>query len=289
MSWQELTLVLSGSFIHLGWNILAKSHPRHNLFLSWALCFAGFFPTLCLLWSHPAPVLLPQELFWVMGSALLHFVYFSFLAQAFEHKVDLSFVYPFGRGIGALFSALGGFILLNDVMGTWALIGLLTILLGTFIEPFWVWKFQTKRHSPQFSSKQFFLSLFTGLSIAGYLIWDKIALEYISTEQLLGPMLLTTSFFMLIRTSVVNSESIRLSKSDLLKAGLGGGFIFGSYQLILKAMETAPLSFVTAARSSGIIFSAWSGVIFFKERLGAWRTAGITLIAIGLVFLSIKN
>ena len=278
----EFGLVLGGSVIHLGWNVLAKNRPRQHLFLAWALFFAGVVPGIVNQCRTPSPIISTTVLFWTTGSAIFHVIYFSLLAKAYNLKSDLSFVYPFSRGIGALASTLVAMLALGDVIHGWARLGIPLILLGTFLEPYFIW---IKNHKIKAIGRdQFMFSLLVGISIAAYLLWDKVALHFISSTQLLAPMLFMTSIF-LIGIETIHS-SVKISVKELPRAIIGGAFIFGSYHLIMWAMETAPLSYVTAARSSGVIFSAFSGRIIFKEQLSFTRWVGIATVTLGLILLA---
>ena len=57
--------------------------------------------------------------------------------------------------------------------------------------------------------------------------------------------------------------------------------------LILLGMVHGQLSYVVAARASGVMGSALVGKFYFKEELGFFRILSVLLTCIGLVLISI--
>src|SRR5262249_16325780 len=98
------SLVLGAGLLHAGWNALAKRGKDPVAFLFCAGCLAAllYLPaSLAVLW---APGLPWSALPFVIGTVLLHAVYFFALGRAYQSG-DLSLVYPIARGTGVALAA----------------------------------------------------------------------------------------------------------------------------------------------------------------------------------------
>jgi drug/metabolite transporter (DMT)-like permease len=63
---------------------------------------------------------------------------------------------------------------------------------------------------------------------------------------------------------------------------------FVSYTLVLHAMQTAPISYITAARQSSVLFALLIAVVALRERPGRVRVLGgiANVVGVGLIALS---
>ena len=61
-----------------------------------------------------------------------------------------------------------------------------------------------------------------------------------------------------------------------------------SYGLLLYASRSAPLSLVSAARESGVLFATLLGWWFLDERVTGFRWIAALLIAAGVVLLGLR-
>jgi drug/metabolite transporter (DMT)-like permease len=62
-----------------------------------------------------------------------------------------------------------------------------------------------------------------------------------------------------------------------------------SYTLILHAMETAPVSYITAARQSSVLFALLIAVVALKERPGRLRVLGGIANVAGVVLIALAR
>ena len=70
---------------------------------------------------------------------------------------------------------------------------------------------------------------------------------------------------------------------------LAGAASMASYGLLLYASRSAPLSLVSAARESGVLFATLLGWWFLDERVTGFRWIAALLIAAGVVLLGLER
>ncbi|GAB4416143.1 MAG: hypothetical protein OHK0056_24220 [Bacteriovoracaceae bacterium] len=214
-------------------------------------------------------------------TSLVHAIYFVTLANAYKFA-DLSFVYPYARGVGTIVATTGGILLLGDrpsVIGIW---GICLTLLGTLIEPLGKLKNKGKAES----LKGIAYTLLTGVMIGSYLVLDTKGIRTVENSyEYVAIMFFYSSLMM----------APMLLKGDRLKQELqhsrhlpfvGCAFMAGAYAIILLAMQTTEVSYTVSARASGIILSGFYGKFVFKEVVGKLRISAIVLILIGVVCLA---
>jgi drug/metabolite transporter (DMT)-like permease len=277
MRLESLLFVLLGSVFHLGWNILTKKSNDKLTFLTMAV-----FPWSIIITAGQFGQVhqVQSVLGYLITSIVIHAIYFWSLTKAY-HFSDLSFVYPFSRGIGSLFTFLGGLLLLKENISLLGSLGIFLCIVATFLGAF-----EIKRSSDSFANKSLIFTFVTGLLIASYLVIDKVAVTRCPSQVYLPLMLFGTSSVhlpFLIKQGRVKKE---FEKSGF-KILLAGFVLFLAYGLILYAMETAPVSYIVAARASGIIFSAVAGKVFFQEVLPRLRLVGIFVITLGITLISL--
>jgi len=62
-----------------------------------------------------------------------------------------------------------------------------------------------------------------------------------------------------------------------------------AYALVLQAYVLAPVSYAGAVREIGVVFAALVGWRWLGEAFGPIRTAGATLIFLGLVLIALAG
>ena len=107
-------LALAAACLHATWNLILKRAPHEDRDLtSWGLFLFGALlvtpPMIAM--GGPGLDVLP----WLVLSGLVHMAYITGLVGAYRHG-DFSLAYPLARGGGALVAAVGGSILLGDVL-----------------------------------------------------------------------------------------------------------------------------------------------------------------------------
>ncbi|MGG4193372.1 MULTISPECIES: SMR family transporter [Paenibacillus] len=175
-----LLLVIIASLSHAFWNIMLKQSEDKTIFL-WSLRVWSvilFLPVSIVLW--PKDEHITSE--WVLmglGSILLHSLYALILSKAYE-KNDFTLTYPIARGLGPLIVVAVGVMLLKEPFTWMSIVGSVLIFTGIFV-------LYTGLGRGGQSIRSMFTSpypLLVGLSIAGYTLFDKLAVSIIHPVSL---------------------------------------------------------------------------------------------------------
>ncbi len=213
---------------------------------------------------------------YILGSGLLHALYFIFLAKAYE-KGDLSTVYPLARGTGVLGTALLARILLHETISALGFFAVASVLMGILL-------IITQSTPRNWGSLRF--ALLEGLSIIGYSLTDKagisiinpiiyICLMFLVTALLLGPWVLCHYHEKMV-------EAWQKQKKSALVIGSGS---LGTYLMVLYAFRISNVSYVVAAREFSVVIGTLLGVAVLKERFTLTKGVSITAITLGLVLM----
>src|SRR5919197_5075413 len=127
--------VLGAALLHATWNVLVKAGGDKELETINIAIGSGLVALIAALFL-PAPARASWP--WVAGSALVHILYFIFLAGAYRWG-EMSYTYPVMRGGGPMIVALIGALALGEVLPPGETLGVLLICAGIFA-------FATGRH-----------------------------------------------------------------------------------------------------------------------------------------------
>ena len=120
-------------------------------------------------------------------------LYFWGLSKAYSSN-DLTFVYPYTRGLGALFAAAGGVIFLREIPSIIGAIGVATIIMAILLEPFLTNKRAHKDH--HLKPKDFLFVVITSIMIGGYFVIDTVGVRLMPVYPYLLWMLTLSAVFM---------------------------------------------------------------------------------------------
>src|SRR5882762_11739563 len=120
--------VLGAALLHASWNVLVKSGADKELETINIAVGSGLVALAAALFL-PAPARASWP--WVAGSALVHILYFIFLAGAYRWG-ELSYTYPVMRGGGPMIVALVGALALGAVLPLGETLGIVLICAGIF-------------------------------------------------------------------------------------------------------------------------------------------------------------
>jgi drug/metabolite transporter (DMT)-like permease len=288
LSTYALLLILGAALLHASWNFLLKRSGGGASFvwlcsLITTLVYAPL--AIGILWHQPIS-LSNFQLVFMLGTAVLHTIYFLLLARGYRYG-DLSLVYPLARGSGPLLTILIAVLLLHERPTPFALIGAAMLAVGVLLLTF------DPRKKINFSIASsggiaIGYALLTGATIASYTVWDKYAVATL----LIPPIVLDWSSN-LGRTAMMSPYILRdLSGAkkvwrDYRKEVIAVA-IFGpmSYVLALTAMVFTPVSYVAPAREISILFAALMGTHLLKEKQGKRRLIAAAIMVSGLVMLA---
>lgn len=278
MSTFALALVVIAAFCHATWNYhLKKSGGGLGLLTLSAivanLLLAPFAITLLATGSGFQPVHIAV----MIGSGMIHTVYFLLLDRAYRSGGDLSVVYPLARATGPLLTIVAATLFLGERMSAIALCGAVLIGISAFVLTGNPAKFKSRE-----ARRGIGFALLTGLMIAAYTVWDKQAVA----AFLIAPVVFDWGAG-LSRVIVLVPLTHRREPGAIARAWREqrtAAFVIGvlsplSYILVLTAMVFTPVSYVAPARELSILFAALLGAHVLKE--GDIRRR--TIAAIGMV------
>lgn len=283
MTLAALSLILGSAFIHATWNLLAKRAGGGAAFV-WSAAVAGallYLPITAALGQF-------QQVHWtwltvafLVGSGVLQTLYFITLQRGYQAG-DLSLVYPLARGTGPLFAMLGAILLLGERPTLAGLAGALLVIGGVFA----ISRTAAAGGSVRLSVVGY--GLLTGLFIAGYTLWDKVAVSH-----LLLPPVLYDTFSVAIRALLLIPVGVRRwpevvslwehHKWEMIGVGFLSEF---AYILVLIAMQTTPVSYVAPMREISIVIATVMGAVLLKEGRLRQRLPAAAAILIGVVVLA---
>lgn len=280
-----LLLVVTAAFCHAGWNLLAKKACGGTAFI-WifaSLSALLYFPLALWVMLAEQPLIGSCHLGLILGSAVLHSVYFILLDKGYRFG-DLSVIYPLARGTGPLLSVLTAIFLLGEQPTPVALAGAVLIGIGILVitgNPFGQ-KEKDARRSIVFA-------LFCGATIAGYTVVDKIAVSTYFIPPLLmdwstnlGRVVLLTPY------ALKNWSKVREQWTAHKKAAIAVAILSPlAYILVLTAMVFSPVSYIAPAREVSILIGTILGAKLLSESDFKSRLAGAGLMLLGLVALSV--
>jgi drug/metabolite transporter (DMT)-like permease len=279
-----LALVLASAVAHASWNLLAKRAGG-------GLGFMWLFMTVSLVIQTPLVAVMDMgqalEIGWVeivfmAGSAALHLVYFVLLGRGYRAG-DLSLVYPLARGTGPLLATVAAIAFFGERPSILALGGAVLIALGVVVlsgDP------RALRRSG--AGRSVVYALLTGVTVAGYTLWDKQA---VSGAQIPPALYFwgfnAGCFALLLPWGLARRDEVRATWGRYRWETLGTGILVPvSYILALTALATSPVSYVAPAREIGILIGAAMGSRFLAEGQGVRRLAAAALMVTGVVALA---
>lgn len=283
MSLAAIGLVLLSAMLHAGWNTLAKQR-RDILAFFWALTVASlviYAPIVALLMARELPD--SSVMPYLLGASLAQTVYYVALARAYTTG-DLSLVYPVSRGTGVLLAPLLAVITLGERPAPIAWVGIALVVAGIV----WI-HVPMLRQSARHRSLSGIVSapaLLTGVAIAIYSTIDGAGVQHAD------PIVYLYFTYALIAVwmaplALTRRESLQDELKQRWPVIVGGIAVFGTYALILAALRLAPVSYVVPMRSVSIVIGAWLGVRMLGEPFGRTRIAACTVVAAGIVIISV--
>ncbi|REK71169.1 DMT family transporter [Paenibacillus paeoniae] len=273
-------LVLSSGFVHSIWNLYTKKSMNKIVFL-W-LCqiisVIVLMPWTIIEWD--ASHFTGTALLLMLASVALHGMYITLLAATYTVG-DLSQVYPIMRGTSPLLVPLMAVLFLNESLSPMGWLGVVIIVAGILF----LSEFKLKRVQGT-SARAPLLALAVGLCIAGYIVVDKMALDYFPVIIVLqatniGNMLVLT--WASLRSHAIGQE-LRVNWKTIL---LGGVLAPGGYLLFLNAVSLAPVAQLAPMREIGTVFGTLLGIFILREQQGRRRIFTSILITAGIIILGL--
>lgn len=263
-----LAITLAAAVIHATWNALLGSSRDVQAATAVAavLGAALFLPVAVATWDVGA-----RAWPYLAGSVAAETAYLALLAAAYA-RAEVSVVYPVARG-----SAPVLVLLVAGATGVQAL-GVLAVALGVVAV--------RGLRAPE-AWGDVGLALAVGACIATYTLLDKEGLRYADPLPYLEVDVGVASVLYAGALASRASWRPRLRAALGTRTALAGLGLFGSYGLILAALELARAPAVSAVRETSVVFAVAIAALFLGEKVSAVRAAGAIVVTAGVALVAL--
>ncbi|WP_243716900.1 DMT family transporter [Actinomadura darangshiensis] len=284
-----LSLVLVAAVVHAVWNFSAKRVGRGGaefVFLYYTVSAIVFAPAAVVFL-----VLEPERPHWTwllaaLVTAALHVAYGIVLQRGYAVG-DLSLVYPLARGTGPLLSVLVAVLFLGEHPGPPGLVGALLVITGVLVVSTGA-PAADDASSPARRRAGVFYGVLTGVTIAGYTLWDAHSVTALAVPPLVyfGSGALAQSL-LLAPYALCNKPQVtrlwRDHRREVLTIGLLSPV---AYLLVLFALRIAPVSLVAPARELSIVLGGLAAWRVLGETNAVRRLAGSLVVLAGIAAIA---
>ena len=289
MSPLVLTLVLVSTFMHAGWNLIARGQRSEIAFfrrMIAAVVLIGLVPAVASEVLHNSIPLTAWAC--LAGSGLCCGVYFFCLARAYG-KADFTVVYPVARALPVILVGLGDVLRGNPLtLAGWT--GMVMVVAGCVLCPLHSFRGFSWRRYLNRAVVYIFL---TALGTVGYTLFDKVASDTIMP----GPGTAARyCYFFFVGSCFFYVVLLRLFRvKGAAPAGLGWRvpvlaalLNFGAYWLVLWAYQMTPRAgYIVAFRQFSIVIGVVLAFAIYKERGRGVRLTGSLVTTAGLVVIAL--
>ena len=282
-----MILIFPSTFMHAGWNLLARKHRSEEVFFGRMLALTAAIGLVPTIWSEVVTQsITPKAWLCVVGSGFFCGLYFYFLARSYK-VADFTTVYPLARALPVLLVGAGD--ILRGIPPTFTgWIGIFLVFLGCILSPAYSFRIPSIR---SYLTKANLMILATALGTVGYTLLDKIASEVIqqgpATAARYGYVFLAIAFVtytVTFRLFRIRGESKNSSGWPILL--LAACLHFGSYWLVLWAYQLSQrASYVLAFRQFSIVIGVIMAFAIYKESGKLVRLTAVLFITAGLLLI----
>lgn len=276
-----ILFLLSGAILHTAWNLILKQSKDKYIASWWMVVVSGVIALVTLLFTG-----LPVREMWKFAvfSILAEAAYFITLSYAY-HDNEFSLIYPIARGAAPAFLALWSFLFLHEKLTPGGLVGLGLIIIGLLIIGI---STLARASVTRIHFRGVAVAVFLALLISIYSAIDGAAVKighataYVMTMFTLVPVPITPFIVRQYGWSRLWQEF----KSQGLRLPLMGVLGVSAYLLAVLAYSIAPLSYSGAVREVSVVFGAFAGWWFLKEKMGGMRILGAAVIFAGILVIA---
>lgn len=285
-----LLLVTVSALMHAAWNYLTKGSRDKIVFL-WATGIAGsvlFLPVL--LWSDDGKPWSGRVWLGFGLGAVIRAAYFLSLGTAYS-RGDLSLVYPVARGIAPVLVPVTAAVVLGERLSVAGTLGVVAVALGVYIV-----------HLPGLAVGDLLRPLtrlraaaaryaaLTGVLTTTYSLVDKWNIAD-------GAPPLPYAYFTIPVAALFLTPAVLRRPASVTAEWRGSGWripivallMTSGYLLVLMALQSTQVSYVTPARELGIVFGTILGSVVLREGAARQRLAGASIIVLGVTLLSLAS
>lgn len=285
MSPTAVVFVLVAAFAHAGWNTAAKRAGGGSAFvwvysaLSVALLVPAAVVYLVVTGDRPAWSWLVA----VVVSGLVHAGYFVLLQRGYA-DADMSVVYPLARGTGPLLTVVFAVTVLGERPGVLALVGAGAVIAGVFV----IGGAGGGSAGGRVTTGVGY-GLVTGLTIAGYTLWDAHAVTALAVPPLaqMAGSVAVEALVLSPVALVARAELPALWRKHRWNAVVITVLSPLAYILVLYALRIAPVALVAPARELSIVIAGIIAWLVLHEPSPARRLAGAVIVLAGVFALAV--
>jgi drug/metabolite transporter (DMT)-like permease len=281
-----LALVLVAALAHASWNLFSKQASDAGavrfVWLMSASAAVIYAPAVVISVLASPPHLTARSWVFLAGTAVLQTGYFLFLQRGYRAG-DLSAVYPVGRGTGALLAAIAGIAVLGERPGPAGLAGIGLLVAGVIIVGL------PGRSGRGLAPAALLAALVTGIFIAAYTLWDKVAVTSVGNPPLLQDYASLLGMAGALAPFALAGRGQTVAVWRRYRRQVLGAAVLAplAYVLVLIALSFSPVAAIAPAREVSVLF----GVVLGRRLLGegglARRLAGAAAIVAGIIAVAV--
>lgn len=278
-----LSVVLLAAVLHASWNALVKSGGDPFL----RLAIVNLTQSLVVLPLVPFVGVPALEAWpWLLASVAAHMAYYFLLAGGYRVG-DLSHVYPIARGVAPPLVALGALAVAGEVLSPLGMLAVILVCLGI-----WIVAGRQSAMDTLGRKQPLLLALGCGVAIAAYTVADGMGgrasgdvLAYV-----VWLFLLDGWPFTLVVLLMRGPAAVRAALPAAWKPAVGGGVMsVVAYGLVIWAMSTAPMAYVSALRETSVLLAAAIGTLLLGEPFGRRRIFAASLVVAGVAIFQLSR
>jgi uncharacterized membrane protein len=263
-----LGLALAAAVAHAAWNLLLGRARDVEAATAVALA-AGvvlFAPVAVIGWDVQAAAA-P----YIATSAVLELAYLALLARSYRDG-EVSVIYPVSRGSAPVIVLIGGVAVLGAGTSAMEVAGVAMVGAGVLL---------VRGLRGDAAPRDLLAGLAIGVLIAGYTLTDSEGLDHASPIPYLALVLaMPAGAYLAAMARVKGTTALRAEVRWLTI--VTGTLIFGSYVLVLAALELAPAAPVAAVRETSVVIAVALAAAVLGERVTVERLAGAVVVAAGV-------
>ena len=288
MDLNVIAIVIVSTFMHAGWNLLARYDRAEGAFYRKMLIITmlvGVIPAV--VGELRLQAMTPLTWACVIGSGFCAAFYLFGLAKAFGSS-DFTIVYPVARALPVIFIAFID-VARGRPLTPIGWIGILLVSTGVILVPLRSFR---EFHLSNYYNRTSMWMVLAALGTVGYTFLDKVAAEVIMP----GAVAAAIYCYIYFTVSYPPYEGLfRLSKLERgngtravwVRAAFAAAMGFGAYWLILWAYQLSPYaSYIVAFRQFSIVIGAIIAFLYYKEGGVAVRLTGALLITCGMILIA---
>lgn len=282
-------IVLLSTFMHAGWNLLARRERGRDIFMPLLLMVGGVGLLPALLTEGQGHPILPLVGFHLLVTSFFQATYYLGLFKGYRSG-DFTVVYPVARSLPVLVLALVD-VARGDPPSPVGWLGMGLIIIGCVLAPLESWRgFTVARY---WNKTMIWIGV-TAAGMVGYTLVDRAAaaLLHPGVDSALRYGLWEAigsagAYFLLLK--LLRQPTIQIEgKAAWGRVAIAGAFMFGAYSLVLWAYQMpVPVSYIVALRQFSIVLGVILGTILFREPAPRWRISMALLIVAGVLLISV--